>query len=149
MLPKERPIMKVNTYLNYGGNCREALAFYEKELGGKINMLMTHGEAPGGSNLGPEMKDSVMYANLTLGDTTVMASDVPAERFQPMRSVYLCLGVDSDAEAERVYELLSEGGQIYMPMQETFFASRFGQLRDRFGTSWMIIHEKRMAPPQG
>ena len=141
--------MKVNTYLNYGGNCREALAFYEKELGGKINMLMTHGEAPGGSNLGPEMKDSVMYANLTLGDTTVMASDVPAERFQPMRSVYLCLGVDSDAEAERVYELLSEGGQIYMPMQETFFASRFGQLRDRFGTSWMIIHEKRMAPPQG
>ena len=141
--------MKVNTYLNYGGNCREALAFYEKELGGKINMLMTHGEAPGGSNLGPEMKDSVMYASLTLGDTTVMASDVPAERFQPMRSVYLCLGVDSDAEAERVYELLSEGGQIYMPMQETFFASRFGQLRDRFGTSWMIIHEKRMAPPQG
>ena len=141
--------MKVNAYLNYGGNCREAFAFYEKELGGKINMLMTHSQAPGGGNLGPEMKDAVLYASLTLGDTNVMASDVPADRFQPMRSVYLCLGVESDAEAERIYALLSEGGQVFMPMQETFFATRFGQLRDRFGTSWMIIHDRPMGPPQG
>ena len=140
--------MKVNTYLNYGGNCRDAFVFYEKELGGKINMLMTHDQAPGGSNLGPEMKDAVLYASLTIGDTNVMASDVPSDRFQPMRSAYLCLGVDSDAEAERIYALLSEGGQVYMPIQETFFATRFAQLRDRFGTSWMIIHDKPMGPPQ-
>jgi PhnB protein len=140
--------MKLNPYLNYGGNCRDAFTFYEKELGGKINMLMTHGQSPV-PGVAPELKDTVLYANLTLGDTNVMASDVPPERFQPMRSVYLCLGVDSDAEAERIYALLSQGGEVYMPIQETFFATRFAQLRDRFGTSWMIIHEKPMGPPQG
>lgn len=140
--------MKLNTYLNYGGNCRQALEFYQKELGGKINMLMTHGESPV-PGLGPEMKDKVLYASFTIADTVVMASEVPGDRFQPMRSVYLCHSVDSDADAERVYALLSEGGEVYMPLQETFFATRSGQLRDRFGTSWMIIHEKRMGPPQG
>jgi PhnB protein len=65
-----------------------------------------------------------------------------------MRSVYLCLSVDSDAEAERLFKLLSDGGEVFMPIQETFFATRFAQLRDRFGTSWMIIHEKPMGPPQ-
>jgi PhnB protein len=64
-----------------------------------------------------------------------------------MRSVYLCYAVDSDAEAERIYSLLAEGGQVFMPMQETFFATRFGQLRDRFGTSWMVIHERPMPGP--
>ena len=73
-----------------------------------------------------------------------MASDVSPERFQPMRSVYLSLGVTSTAEAERIHALLSEGGQVFMPMQETFFASRFSMLRDKFGTSWMIIHERPM-----
>ena len=140
--------MKLNTYLNYGGNCRQALEFYAKELGAKINMLMTHGQSPV-PGLGPEMKDKVLYASITIAGTDVMASDVPADRFQPMRSVYLCHSVDSDADAERIYALLSEGGEVYMPMQETFFATRFGQLRDRFGTSWMIIHEKPMGPPQG
>lgn len=139
--------MKLNTYLNYGGNCAEAFRFYEKELGGKIEMLMTHGQSPV-PGAGEEMKDKVLYASITIAGTVVMASDVPADRFQPMRSVYLCLGVDSDAEAERIYALLTEGGQIYMPIQETFFATRFAQLRDRFGTSWMIIHDKPMGPPQ-
>jgi len=140
--------MKLNTYLNYGGNCRQALEFYEKELGGKITMLMTHGQAPV-PGADPEMKDKVLYASITIADTVVMASDVPADRFQPMRSVYLCHSVDSDADAERIYALLSEGGQVFMPIQETFFATRFAQLRDRFGTSWMIIHEKAMGAPQG
>jgi PhnB protein len=77
-----------------------------------------------------------------------MASDVPPDRFQPIRSVYLCLSVDSDAEAERVFALLKEGGEVFMPMQETFFASRYAQLRDRFGVSWMVIHEKAMGNPR-
>jgi len=138
--------MKVNTYLNYGGNCGEAFRFYEKELGAKINMLMTYGQSPV-PGVGPEMKDAVLHASITIAGTNIMASDVPSNSFQPMRSVYLCLGVDSDTEAERIYALLSNGGQVFMPMQETFFATRFGQLRDRFGTSWMIIHEKPMGPP--
>ena len=139
--------MKINAYLNYGGNCAEAFRFYEKQLGGKINMLMTHGQSPV-PGLGPEMKDKVLYASITIADTVIMASDVPSERFQPMRSVYLCHSVDSEADAERIYALLSEGGEVFMPMQETFFATRFAQLRDRFGTSWMIIHERPMGPPQ-
>ena len=73
-----------------------------------------------------------------------MGSDVPPERFQPMRSVYLSLAVDSSEEAERIFKLLSEGGEVFMPMEETFFAYRFGMLRDRFGTSWMILHQKPM-----
>jgi PhnB protein len=136
--------MKVNTYLNYGGNCAEAFKFYEQHLGAKIGMLMTHDQAPGATNLDPKTAKAVLHASITIGTTTLMASDVPEDRFKPMRSVYICLNVDSDAEVERIYALLSDDGEIYMPIQETFFASRFAQLRDKFGTSWMIIHEKPM-----
>jgi len=108
--------MKLNTYLNYGGICDDAFRFYEKELGGKIGMIMTHDQAPGGP-VSPELAKAVLHASITIGDTVIMASDVPPERFQPMRSVYLSLSVDSDAEAERLYTLLAEGGQIFMPMQ--------------------------------
>ena len=73
-----------------------------------------------------------------------MANDVPPERFQPMRSAYLSLSLDSIDDAERIHALLADGGQIFMPMQETFFAHRFSMLRDKFGTSWMIIHERPM-----
>jgi PhnB protein len=81
-----------------------------------------------------------------LGGTTVFAADVPPDRFQPMRSAYLSLSLDSNAEAERIYALLSEGGQIFMRMEETFFAHRFAMLRDRFGTSWMLLHERTHTP---
>ncbi len=138
--------MKLRTYLNYGGNCAEAFRFYEKHLGGKIGMIMTHGQSPDQTNVSPEWKDAVLHATITIGDTLLMASDVPPDRFQPMRSAYLSLGVDSDAEAEQIYGLLSEGGEIFMPMNETFFASRFAMLRDKFGTSWMILHERPMPP---
>jgi PhnB protein len=73
-----------------------------------------------------------------------MASDGPPDKFQPMRSVYLALSVDSNEEAERLYALLKEGGEIFMPMAETFFAFRFAMLHDKFGTSWMIINERPM-----
>jgi PhnB protein len=139
--------MKLHTYLNDGGNCAEAFRFYEQHLGGKILSMMTHGEAPGPSNVPPEWKDAVLYANIEIGGAEVMASDIPPDRFKPMRSAYLSLGVDSDEEAERIYALLTDGGDIFMPMQETFFATRFGQLRDKFGASWMIIHERPMPNP--
>jgi PhnB protein len=79
---------------------------------------------------------------MEVGETQLMASDVAPDRFEPMRSVYLTLTVDSAAEAERIWKLLSDGGKILMPIEETFFATRFGQLRDRFGTSWMILAMK-------
>ena len=140
--------MKLNTYLNYGGNCAEALRFYETHLGGKIGMIMTYDQMPGQSDIAIQMKGKVLHARITIGNTALMASDVPPDRFQPMRSVYLSLGVDTDAEAERIYKLLTDGGEAFMPMGETFFASRFGQFRDKFGTSWMVLHEKPMGPPR-
>ncbi|MGD0731213.1 MAG: VOC family protein [Terracidiphilus sp.] len=136
--------MTLTTYLNYGGNCREALSFYEAHLGGKILSISTHGEMPGAKNLTPEQANAVMHARIQIGGATIMASDVPVDRFQPMRSVYLALGVDTDEEAERIYALLSDGAEIFMKMEEQFFAYRFAMLRDKFGTSWMIIHEKTM-----
>ena len=134
--------MKLYTNLNYGGNCRQAFEFYAKQLGGKITALTTHGEVPGASDVPPEWKNAVVHARIELGETVVMGADIPPDRFQPMRSAYLSLLVTSIEEAERIYTLLSDGGQIFMPMEETFFAHRFAMLRDRFGTSWMLLFER-------
>lgn len=137
--------MRLNKYLNFGGNCAQAFRFYEQHLGAKILNIMTMGQMPpGGPPVPAEMKDSVMHARLAIGETAIMGSDVPGGRFQPIRSAYLSLSLDSDAEAERIYGLLADGGEVYMAMAETFFATRFGQLRDKFGVLWMIIHEKPM-----
>jgi PhnB protein len=140
--------MKVNPYLNYGGNCEEAFRFYEKNIGAQVTFLMTFDQAPGPApNVPDNWKKKVLYAHMLIGQSEIMGSDAPADRFQPMRSVYLSLAVDSNEEAERIHALFSQGGEIFMPMQETFFAYRFSMLRDKFGTSWMIIHS-RPAPPQ-
>ncbi|MGA2887896.1 MAG: VOC family protein [Terracidiphilus sp.] len=139
--------MKLTTYLNYGGNCAEALHFYEKHLGGKILAMMNHDQMPDHQNTPPERMKDIIHARIDIAGVTIMASDAPPDRFQPMRSVYLCLGVDSNEEAERLYALLKDGGEIFMAMEETFFAHRFAMLRDKFGTSWMIIHERPMPRP--
>jgi PhnB protein len=138
------PAMKLRTYLNYGGNCAQAFRFYEQHLGGKITMMTTHEEQPDPSSVPPEWRKAILHARMIIGDVELMAADVPPERFQPMRSAYLSLSVTSIEEAERIHALLSDGGQIFMPMAETFFAFRFSMLRDKFGTSWMIIHERPM-----
>lgn len=133
----------MKTYLNYGGNCAEAFRFYEQHLGGRITMMMKHGEAPPPQQVPDDWKDAVLHARLELGGSELLGADIPPDRFQPMRSAYLTLTLDSNEEAERIYALLSaEGGQVFMPMQETFFAQRFAMLRDRFGTSWMLLHER-------
>ena len=134
--------MRMNTYVNFAGTCAEAFRFYETHLGGKIGMMMTHGQMPDSTNVSPEWKDAVLHARITLGDTELAGADIP--NAQPMRSAYLSLFVESDDEAERIYSGLSDGGKVLMRMQETFFASRFGQVQDRFGINWMILREKPM-----
>src|SRR5437773_5588144 len=134
--------MKMNTYVNFAGTCAEAFRFYEKHLGGTIGMMMTHGQAPDQSKVNPEWKDAVLHARISIGGTELLGADIPSA--QPMRSAYLSLNVDTDADAERIFSALADGGEVFMPMQETFFATRFGQLRDRFGINWMIIHERPM-----
>jgi PhnB protein len=130
--------MKLDIYLNYAGNCQQAFRFYEQQLGGKITMMMTHGQGPDAGNVPAERKNTILHARLELGNTVLMGADIP--KSEPMRSAYLTLTVDSEKEAERVYGILSEGGQIFMKMEKTFFANRFAMLRDRFGTSWMLLH---------
>lgn len=137
--------MLLHTYLNFGGNCEQAFRFYEEHLGGKITMLMRHKEAPNQAQVPAGWGNAVLHARMNLGGTELAAADIPPDTFQPMRSAYLTLTLDSDADAERIYALLIDGGQVFMPMEETFFASRFAMLRDRFGTSWMLLHPKPMA----
>lgn len=105
-------------------------------------MMMTQGQQPNAKDVPPDQINAILYARISLGETDLMGSDVPSERFQPMRSVYLSLSVNTIHEAERIFALLSDGGEIFMPMQETFFAFRFAMLRDKFGTSWMVINER-------
>jgi PhnB protein len=130
---------KLDLYLNYAGNCEEAFRFYEQQLGGRIVMMMRHGDHlnPG---LPPDFGKKVLHAQLELGGATLMGADIPGA--EAIRSAYASLTLDSAAEAERVYGILSDGGQIFMKMEETFFAVRFAMLRDRFGTSWMLLAER-------
>jgi len=133
--------MKLDIYVNYAGNCEQAFRFYEQHLGGRITMMMRHDQQPNQANVPPDWKQAILHARIEIGKTVLMGADIPGA--EPMRSAYLTLGVGSDEEAERLYALLSEGGQIFMKMEATFFASRFAMLRDTFGTSWMLLHERQ------
>jgi PhnB protein len=131
--------MKVDIYLNYAGNCEDAFRFYEQHLGGKITMMMRHEENPR-PGLPAEFAKKILHAQIELGGAALMGADIPGA--EPMRSAYVSLTTDNAAEAERVYALLSDGGRIFMKMEETFFAERFAMLRDRFGTSWMLLAQR-------
>jgi PhnB protein len=131
--------MNLYTQLNFGGNCEEAFRFYEKHLGGKITMMMNQSQAPGAPSGAGK---AIIHARMAIGQTELIGNDVPPSVFKKMRSVYLYFSVDSAQEAERIHNLLAEGGEIYMPMEETFYATRFSMLRDRFGVSWTVINER-------
>jgi PhnB protein len=130
--------MRLDIYLNYPGNCEDAFRFYEKELRGKITTMMRHGDVPE-SKVPADWKAAILHARLEIGNAVLMGADIPSA--QPMRSAYVTLTVDSAEEAERIYRVLSEGGEIFMKMEQTFFAKRFAMLRDKFGTSWMLLHD--------
>ena len=132
--------MKLNTYVNYKGNCREAFQFYEKHLGGKITMISTFNDLPDKSNLPADnWKDKILHAQIEIGSGVLMGADIP--NAEPMRSAYITLSTTDEEETERIYNLLSDGGQIFVKMDKTFFASRFAMLRDKFGTNWMLLCE--------
>ncbi len=137
--------MKLYTQLNFGGNCEQAFRFYEQHLGGKITIMMRQRDAPGPSNAPPGWEENaIIHAHMTIGETDLVGNDVPPQTFKPIRSSYLVLSVDTSQEAERVHAVLADGGQIFMPLEETFFAFRFSMLRDRFGTLWTILHPRPM-----
>jgi len=134
--------MRLDMYLNYPGNCEDAFRFYEKELRGKITTMMRHGDVPE-SKVPADWKAAILHARLEIGNAVLMGADIPSA--QPMRSAYVTLTVDSAEETERIYRVLSEGGEIFMKMEQTFFAKRFAMLRDKFGTSWMLLHDVQAA----
>ena len=130
--------LKLDIYLNYPGHCEEAFRFYELHLGGKINMMMPHQQPP--ADFPKEWKSPVMHAIIEIGGTIVRGADVPGA--EPMRSAYLTLMLDTAEQAENIYQLLSSEGEVFMKMEKTFFANRFAMLRDKFGTSWMLLNEQ-------
>ncbi|HEX3167743.1 MAG TPA: VOC family protein [Chitinophagaceae bacterium] len=132
--------LMLDIYVNYPGDCKRAFQFYEQHLGGKITMMLSHQQQPDAANVPADWKNAILHARIEIGNTVLMGADIP--NAEPMRSAYLTLTFNSTKEAERVYELLSQDGQIFMKMEETFFASRFAMLRDKFGTSWMLLHER-------
>ena len=134
--------MKLYTHLNFGGNCEEAFRFYEKHLGGKITMMMKASELPPGVPSPPGSADAVIHASMNIAGVQLIGNDVPPSHFKPIRSSYLYLSVDSPEAADKIYAALAEGGKVTMPIAETFFATRFAQLRDRFGTLWTILHQR-------
>lgn len=127
---------RLDIYINYRGTCEEAFRFYAEHLGGVRSDLIRHSTQPG-PNVPAEWGDKVLHARMELGGTTLMGADIPTA--EPMRSAYLTLTFDREEEAERVYALLAEGGEIFMKLAKTGFANRFAMLRDRFGTSWMLL----------
>ena len=134
--------MKLDIYLNYRGNCEEAFRFYERHLSGRITGVVRHGEQPN-PGVPEDWKEKILHARIEIGATVLMGADIPHS--EPMRSAYLTLTLDSERDSERVYAVLAEGGEIFMRMEKTPFANRFAMLRDKFGTSWMLLHQPESA----
>jgi PhnB protein len=130
--------MRLDIYVNYRGTCEQAFQFYEERLGGKIISLVRHRDQAD-PRIPADWRDKILHARIEIGGTVIMGADIP--QAEPMRSAYLTLSLDSEKEAERVYALLVDGGEIFMKMEKTPFANRFAMLRDRFGASWMLLHE--------
>ena len=134
--------MQLIPYLNFNGQCQAAFKFYEQCLGGKIIAMMTYGSTPAADHVSAETRDRIIHARLLVGDAVLMGSDSPPEHFQEPGGTYVSIHVNDPAEAERIFHALEEGGTVRMPIEETFWAVRFGMLVDRFGTPWMINCEK-------
>ncbi|HTT82978.1 MAG TPA: VOC family protein [Rhizomicrobium sp.] len=136
--------MKLNPYLNFNGNCAEAFHHYVKVLGGTGLHVMTYRDSPMGAQMSESEKDMVIHARFLAGDVLVMGSDATGSRYSKPQGHAVNINVDTPEEAERIFAGLSEGGNVGMAMQETFWAKRFGMVTDRFGTPWMVNCEKPM-----
>jgi PhnB protein len=134
--------MQLNTYLNFNGNCEEAFRFYERTLGAKVECLLLHEGTPAEAHTPAEWRKKVLHGRIQVNGQTVMASDCPPGQYARPQGFSVTLGYREAGEAERVFGELAEGGQVQMPIQETFWAVRFGMVVDRFGIPWMINCEK-------
>jgi PhnB protein len=131
--------MNVQPYLSFEGRCDEAIEFYEKSLGAKVDILMRFKECPDQSMVSPGSAEKVMHAALRVGDTQILMSDGRCQGGPNFNGFSLAVSAESDADAERMFNALADGGQVRMPLAKTFFSSRFGMVADRFGVGWMVL----------
>ncbi len=134
--------MQVQSYLFFNGHCEEALAFYQGALGAKVETLLRFRDSPDAPQPGlcpPGFDDKVMHAELRIGDTVVMASDGMTPGKPEFKGFSLTVTARDEAEADRLFGALGQGGQVQMPLGKTFFSPRFGAVADRYGVSWMVI----------
>lgn len=129
--------IKLDIYINYPGHCEEAFRYYEEHLGGKITMMAPHQKPP--PNFPEAWKKPILHAIIEIGGTILRGADVPGA--EPMRSAYLTLRFNTAEKAEHIYKLFSREGEVFMKMEKTPFANRFAMIRDKFGTSWMLLNQ--------
>jgi PhnB protein len=134
--------VKIVSYLNFDGDCEEAMRFYAGLLGGEIVAMFPFRGTPAEEFVQEECKDQIMHATLHVGDQILMASDAPSDRVEQPQGFAVTLLVDTPAEGERLFNALTEGGSVTMPYQATFWSAGFGMVTDRFGTPWMINCEQ-------
>lgn len=135
--------MQVQSYLFFDGRCEEAIEFYKKALGAEVGMLMRWKDSPDKSMCSPSNENKVMHASLKIGDAYVLASDGRNTGNPEFKGFALSLDAKDETDADRLFNALSSGGQVTMPMSKTFFSPRFGMLTDKFGVNWMILVEPK------
>lgn len=130
--------MKTNLHVGFTGKCDEAFSFYEKVFGTKRLMTMKYGDAPAGTPVPPETKDLVMHTSLPVGSITLMGADAPPGKGKPMGGFEISIEDSDKAAVKRIFDALSEGGSVFMPLQQTFWSPLFGMCTDKFGVGWMV-----------
>jgi len=131
--------MKVEPYLHFGGRCEEAIEFYKQAVGAEVTVKMRFKDCPDKSMIQPGVEEKIMHANMRIGDSTVMISDGRCQGSAAFEGFSLTVTVKNDAEAEKAFKALSDGVAVTMPLAKTFFSSKFGMLKDRFGVSWTLL----------
>ena len=134
--------MELNPYLTFKGQCEEAFKFYEHALGGKIEFILTYGNSPMADQVPTEWHNKILHATLVVSGKVLQGADGPPDYKEEMKGFAVAIGIDDPAEAERIFRALAEKGTVQMPLQETFWAFRFGMLTDEFGVPWLINCEK-------
>jgi len=139
---KSNPPAKIEAYLFFDGRCEEAIEFYRRTLGAELLMMMRFKESPEPPQPGmcpPNSENKIMHSSFRIGETTIMASDGCCSGKTSFQGFSLSITVKTEAEAERLFNALADGGQVQMPLAKTFYSPRFGMTADRFGVSWMVM----------